>query len=183
SDASKSEAPRAPRTPADTPRATTASDERMTGPPCSRDAGVAARRSARLGRTVSGLPRAVKPPAHAILRARRALRTGSPQKMAGAQIARPAGALAARRRALMHQLRRVALVRGLSMLACGSYGRSSEKPDPQPVQPAVEVASQPAQPAAEVGSQPAMAHGKGKPLSEAAKSGLAWLAKHQLQGG
>jgi hypothetical protein len=47
-------------------------------PPCSRDAGYAARGSARLDRTVSGLPRAVNPPAHAIARACCALRSGSP---------------------------------------------------------------------------------------------------------
>lgn len=69
----------------------------------------------------------------------------------------------------MHQLRRVALVLGLSMLARGTYGRPSEKPGPQP--------------AVTVASQPAMTHGKGKPLSEATQRGLAWLAKHQLQGG
>jgi hypothetical protein len=69
----------------------------------------------------------------------------------------------------MQKLRRVALVLGLSLLARGTYGRPSEKPDPQPVVAAA--------------SQPALAHGKGKPLSEATRRGLAWLAKHQLQRG
>ncbi|HEX3474214.1 MAG TPA: prenyltransferase/squalene oxidase repeat-containing protein [Kofleriaceae bacterium] len=69
----------------------------------------------------------------------------------------------------MHLLRRVALVVGLSLLARGTYGRPSEKPDPQP--------------AVTVASQPGMTHGKGKPLSETTRRGLGWLAKHQLRGG
>lgn len=69
----------------------------------------------------------------------------------------------------MHSLRRVALVLGLSLLAQETYGRPPERSEPQP--------------AAAVTSQPALAHGKGKPLSDATRRGLAWLAKHQLQGG
>jgi hypothetical protein len=69
----------------------------------------------------------------------------------------------------MHHLRRLAVAFALSTLACGTYGRSSEKQDPAP--------------AVETTSKPALTHAKGKPLSPAMKAGLQWLAKHQLKTG
>jgi hypothetical protein len=71
----------------------------------------------------------------------------------------------------MHHLRRFALAIALTTLACGTYGRSSEKPDPGPGT----VVEQP--------TKPALSHSKGKALSPAAKAGLAFLVKHQLPSG
>jgi hypothetical protein len=70
----------------------------------------------------------------------------------------------------MHHLRRVALAFALSTFACGSQGRTPEKPaDPgTPVEQPAKVAAKPT---------------KGKPLTKAAKAGLEWLAKHQLPKG